>query len=219
METDRIAVKPFAISFMALIALESGGILLLTAFPELPSMSVLLGLRMMEILIFFGIVSIWGGGLYSVGLTRDLFRSGLARGIIWSLIFGVVAAGTFAILIIAGINPFALIRVDLPEPLLQLLVFFITGTLIGPLAEEIFFRGILYGFLRRWGIITALIISNLLFVLMHPLSGSIPVPQIVGGIVFALAYEIKGELTAPLTIHILGNTALFSLSLFNIHFN
>jgi len=208
METDRIAVKPFAISFMALIALESGGILLLTAFPELPSMSVLLGLRMMEILIFFGIVSIWGGGLYSVGLTRDLFRSGLARGIIWSLIFGVVAAGTFA-----------LIRVDLPEPLLQLLVFFITGTLIGPLAEEIFFRGILYGFLRRWGIITALIISNLLFVLMHPLSGSIPVPQIVGGIVFALAYEIKGELTAPLTIHILGNTALFSLSLFNIHFN
>ncbi|OQY03560.1 MAG: hypothetical protein B6I22_11410 [Desulfobacteraceae bacterium 4572_123] len=215
METNRIAVKPFAISFMALIALESGGIFLLSAFPELPSMDVLMGLRIMEILIFFGIVSTWGGGMASVGLTRKLFRSGLARGITWSLIFGVVAAGTFAFLIIAGINPFKLVRVPLPEPPLQLLVFFITGTLIGPMAEEIFFRGILYGFLRRWGILTALVISNLLFVLMHPLSGTIPVPQIVGGIVFTLAYEIKGELTAPVTIHILGNTALFSLSLFN----
>ena len=215
METNRIAVKPFAISFMALIALESGGIFLLSAFPELPSMDVLMGLRIMEILIFFGIVSTWGGGMASVGLTRKLFRSGLGRGITWSLIFGVVAAGTFAFLIIAGINPFKLVRVPLPEPPPQLLVFFITGTLIGPMAEEIFFRGILYGFLRRWGILTALVISNLLFVLMHPLSGTIPVPQIVGGIVFTLAYEIKGELTAPVTIHILGNTALFSLSLFN----
>lgn len=213
MEADRIAVKPFAISFMALIALESSAIFILTACPGLPSIGVLLVLRMMEIMIFFGIVSIWGGGIASVGLARDLFRSGFIRGIIWSLIFGAVAAGAFAILMIAGINPFELVRVHLPEPPLQLLVFFITGTLIGPLAEEIFFRGILYGFLRRWGILTALVISNLLFVLMHPLSGSIPVPQIVGGIVFTLAYERRGELTAPVTIHILGNTALFSLSL------
>lgn len=213
MEADRIPVKSFAVSFSALIALEWCGALLLSVYPGLPYMDVLLGLRMLEILMFLGVVSIWGGGPASVGLTPDLLRSGLVRGILWSLVFGAVAAGGFAILIIAGINPFPLVRVHLPETPVQLLAFFTAGALIGPLAEELFFRGILYGFLRRLGIIPALVISNLLFVLMHPVAGSIPVPQIVGGIVFTLAYEIKGELTAPVTIHILGNTALFSLSL------
>ena len=215
METDRIAVKPFAISAVALIVVESGGILALSACPELTPMGVLLGLRMLEISLFFGILSIWGDGPSAVGLTRELFWSGLARGIRWSLIFGAVTAGTFAVLIFAGINPLQLLRVHLPAAPLQRLVFFIAGALIGPLAEEFFFRGLLYGFLRRWGLVTALVVSNLLFVLMHPLAGSIPVPQIVGGIVFTLAYERKGELMAPVVIHILGNTTLFSLSLFN----
>ncbi len=213
MEADRIAVKPFAISFTGLIAMESGGALLLTAGPGLSSMSVLLGLRIFEIFMFFGVILVWGEGLSSVGLNRDLLWSGLARGIFWSLIFGAVVAGGFAILIIAGIDPFSMVRVHLPTTPLKLLIFLTTGAFIGPLAEEIFFRAILYGFLRRWGIVPALVISNLMFVLMHPLAGSIPLPQIVGGIVFTLAYEIKGELSAPVTIHILGNTALFSLSL------
>jgi hypothetical protein len=215
METDRIAVKPFALSTVALIAVEAGGALLIDACPGLAPMGVLLGLRMLEILIFFGIISIWGAGPSAVGLTRELFWSGLIRGLRWSLIFGAVTAGAFAILIFSGINPLQLLRVHLPAVPLQRLVFFMAGALIGPLAEEIFFRGLLYGFLRRWGLATALIISNLLFVLMHPLTGSIPVPQIVGGIVFTLAYERKGELMAPVVIHILGNTALFSLSLFS----
>ena len=213
MATDGITIKPFTISVMALIAVESGGAFLLSAWPAMPSMGMLLMLRILEILIFFGIISIWGDGMASIGLTRKLLRSGLARGIRWSLIFGAIAGGGFTILIIAGISPFQWIRVALPTAPLTLLAFFTTGALIGPLAEEIFFRAILYGFLRRWGIVPALIISNLLFVLMHPLTGSFPVVQIVGGIVFTLAYEIKGELMAPVTIHILGNTALFSLSL------
>jgi len=35
---------------------------------------------------------------------------------------------------------------------------------------------------------------------------------VVGGIVFAIAYETEGSLMAPLTIHVLGNTAIFALS-------
>ena len=215
METDRIAVKPFAISVVALIAVESGGALALSACPGLPPMGALLVLRLLEISLFFGILSIWGNGPSAVGLTRDLFWSGLTRGIRWSLIFGAVTAGAFGILIFAGINPLQLLRVRLPAAPLQRLVFFVAGTFIGPLAEEFFFRGFLYGFLRRWGLVTALVVSNLLFVLMHPLTGSLPVPQIIGGIVFTLAYEQKGELMAPVVIHVLGNAALFSLSLFN----
>jgi len=41
----------------------------------------------------------------------------------------------------------------------------------------------------------------------------IPLPQVVGGIVFAVAYEIEGSLMVPITIHVLGNLAIFTLSL------
>jgi membrane protease YdiL (CAAX protease family) len=35
----------------------------------------------------------------------------------------------------------------------------------------------------------------------------------VGGIVFAVAYEVEGSLMVPITIHVLGNMAIFALSL------
>jgi membrane protease YdiL (CAAX protease family) len=41
----------------------------------------------------------------------------------------------------------------------------------------------------------------------------IPVTQIVGGIVFAVAYHTGKSLMVPIVIHVLGNLAIFSLSL------
>jgi hypothetical protein len=40
-----------------------------------------------------------------------------------------------------------------------------------------------------------------------------PFPQAVGGIVFAIAYKVEGNLMVPITIHVLSNTAIFALSL------
>jgi len=51
------------------------------------------------------------------------------------------------------------------------------------------------------------------FVLAHPIFPGIPLAQVVGGIVFAVAYEMEGSLMIPITIHILGNLAIFTLSL------
>jgi hypothetical protein len=61
--------------------------------------------------------------------------------------------------------------------------------------------------------VPALLVSTLLFVFSHPLTGGLPFPQLVGSIVFCLAYERSGSLLAPLMIHMLGNTAIFSVSL------
>jgi membrane protease YdiL (CAAX protease family) len=36
----------------------------------------------------------------------------------------------------------------------------------------------------------------------------------VGGLVFAVAYEIEKSLLVPITIHVLGNFAIFSLPYF-----
>jgi hypothetical protein len=58
-------------------------------------------------------------------------------------------------------------------------------------AEEIFFRGLIYGYLRRWGFWPALALSTLIFTLLHTGAAGILLPQIVGGLVFAAAYEIE----------------------------
>ena len=41
----------------------------------------------------------------------------------------------------------------------------------------------------------------------------LPVTQAIGAVVFALAYERAGSLAAPIAIHVLGNCAIFALSL------
>ncbi len=76
-------------------------------------------------------------------------------------------------------------------------------------------RGRIVGefFLIVFGVLAALILSSVIFVFAHSISSIIPLPQIVGGIIFAIAYEKEGSLIVPITIHILGNMAIFTLSL------
>ena len=148
-----------------------------------------------------------------MGLARSDMVSGLKKGLLWSVGFGAVASMAAVGLFAASINPLALIKTPLPKQTANLVFFFFVGGMIGPVAEELFFRGILYTFLRRWGVIVALVLSTLIFVLCHPISHGIPVTRLVGGIVFALAYEIGGSLIVPITIHTLGNLAIFFISL------
>ena len=92
-----------------------------------------------------------------------------------------------------------------------MMLFFLVGGVVAPVAEEILFRGLVYGFLRRWGAILAVILSTALFALAPPLRG-LPLTQIVGGLLFASAYEMENNLLVPITIHVLGNLAIFTLS-------
>ena len=127
--------------------------------------------------------------------------------------FGAIGSIACVGLFAAGINPLKLLNAPLPTQTMNLVLFFIVGGMIGPVAEEFFFRGILYGFFRRWGVVVAVFLSTLLFVLPHAIHQRIPITQVVGGIVFAVAYEIGGSLIVPITIHALGNLAIFTLSL------
>ena len=66
----------------------------------------------------------------------------------------------------------------------------------------------------RWGIPFAVLLSTLLFVMPHaPSFGSaIPITQLIGGILFAVSYEVEKNLLVPITIHCLGNLAIFTLA-------
>lgn len=105
------------------------------------------------------------------------------------------------------------IRVPLPQDPPSLATYYLLGGFIAPLAEELFFRGVVYGFFRRWGPIPALAVSTLAFVAAHGTGPVLPIAQLIGGILFGLAYEREAHLLVPITIHATGNMALFTISL------
>jgi membrane protease YdiL (CAAX protease family) len=212
MEAKQIEIKVFLLSLGAIILLEGAARLLISRGLYHP-MIVLGGTRVLETGVIVSSVLLWGKGLPSIGLARSRIVPGLRKGLMWSAGFGVVTFLAFLILFVAGIDALKLIKVHLPANYSEIITFFLVGGVVGPIAEEVFFRGTLYGFFRRWGVLVALVLSTLMFVLPHVAFSKIPLVQVVGGIVFAVAYEIEGSLMVPITIHVLGNLAIFSLSL------
>lgn len=211
-EADKIQIKTLAICLAAVIAVEA--VLRAGLRPEtLHSMIFLGAVRLLDAGMIVMIVLIRERGLSAIGLSLTKTLPGLKRGLIWSAGFGLIAFLGFALIFAIGLNPLTLIHTHLPAKPGDILLFFIVGGFIGPVAEEVFFRGVLYGFCRRWGAPAAIILSTIAFVLAHPIFPAIPVTQMVGGILFAVAYEVEKNLIVPITIHALGNMAIFALSL------
>jgi len=154
----------------------------------------------------------FGKGMSAIGMAAPAVGSGIIRGGIWCIGFGMMAALAGMILYFLKMDPIALVSSKLPEKIHELFLIFLVGGVIGPVAEEVFFRGICYGFFRRWGITLAVVLTTAVFVLAHSIKSAVPLPQIIGGIVFALAYEKEKNLMVPITIHVLGNLAIFTLS-------
>ena len=157
---------------------------------------------------FMVIVSRWGGGLGRIGLSAEAILPGLVRGGIWAGGVGLLTAAGFLMLFLLEIDPLTLLPVRLPREAGARMALFVVGGLIGPVTEEIFFRGILYGYLRRWGVIPAAAVSTAAFAMLHAGGGLV---QVAGGLLFAAAYEMEGRLTAPMVIHVAGNLAMFAL--------
>lgn len=178
--------------------------------------------RCMEIILILMVIKRFNNGLSVIGLSSEQILTGFKKGLIWSAGFGLMAAFLGAVLFLSGINPFKLLHMSLPESKLDIILFYIIGGLIAPIAEEIFFRGVIYGYIKsvlftkmnKWSIPAALIVSTYLFVIAHQTNAGIPLPQLVGGIVFCLSYEINKSLMTPILIHSIGNMALFTISFF-----
>jgi membrane protease YdiL (CAAX protease family) len=211
MEADKVKINTVIISILAIAAIEI--IVRLVVHQTLIASLIGLGLaRLAETIFLLILVNIFEKGLSAIGLNfADIFK-GLKKGFIWAVIFGAAAGVILWIIYLAGINVPALFQMKLPDNVLDLVAFFLIGAFFAPLAEEIFFRGILYGFFRRWGISTAIIVSTLLFVLPHTSGHTLPVTQIIGGILFAVSYEVEKNLLVPITIHSLGNLAIFTIA-------
>jgi membrane protease YdiL (CAAX protease family)/uncharacterized RDD family membrane protein YckC len=79
---------------------------------------------------------------------------------------------------------------------------------LAPIAEEIFFRGMLFGGLRkRLGMYSSAAISALIFGALHATTGVTAVPQLaIFGFVLALLYERTGSVLPGICVHMLNNS-------------
>lgn len=88
----------------------------------------------------------------------------------------------------------------------KLILALITASVAAPFVEEIFFRGVLFGWLRtRWGAVPGVIISAAIF------SGAHAIPLILAsifvvGLTLAIVYEKTKSILATMTLHSLFNT-------------
>ena len=212
METEKIGIRSLGFSLLMACAVEFGIQPVLSNNVIRPL--VLLGaIRLAEIGIFIGIVHYCEKGLRAIGLARSEIPSGIKRGMVWSIGFGAIVGSIAALGLIAGYDVLKTVRSPMPPGITDVLLLLCVGGIIGPFAEEIFFRGILYGFFRRWGMPAAVALSTIPFVILHANAAAIPLTQIAGGAVCAVAYELEDNLLVPASIHIIGNMAIFTLSL------
>lgn len=211
MDSEKIGLRFLSAAALLILLLETISAVAAT-WGTISPLVLLGGTRLIQIAALLFLSKILSQGLVAIGLSRHTLSGGFKTGLLWSATFSGIAAIGFLLLFMSDKNPLLLIRTPLPRDNISLFLFFAVGGIIAPIAEELFFRGILYTYLRRWGIFAAVVISTLVFVLFHA-PVAIPATQIIGGIVFALSYEYGKSLATPVTIHILGNLSIFFLSL------
>jgi len=95
-----------------------------------------------------------------------------------------------------------LLQTQLSTPELAWIVILV-GVIV-PLGEEVFFRGFVYGTLRRWGVLPGVVVSAIYFGAVHQQIVHF-LPITVLGIVLALLYERTGSLVPSITVHGINN--------------
>jgi len=209
MNRSFISFKTLCFSIGAVVIVETGIVLLTSGIDPYPG--VLIG-RICQTILMLLLLKFAPEGYRAVGLTKAHWKSGLVAGCIYSAWFAVVALAFGVIFSLAGITPLSLLPTSLPEG--HKAAFFLAGTLFSPLAEELFFRGIVQGFFRPVGRAGTIILTTLFFTALHMNGSFFPFIPLIGGIVFSIAYERTQSLATPFVIHSLGNLALFCLASF-----
>jgi len=210
MESNRVALKTLALATAGVVGIEALARWGIGQWGLAPLTVTALS-RLIDIAWMALIISGCPQGWAKIGLDRGSWLPGLRRGLTWSAGFGALASVGWGVALAAGIDPLRLLQ---PGPVARPAnpaLLFLVGGFIGPVAEEIFFRGLIYGYLRRWGFWPALALSTAVFALLHAGAGGVPIVPVVGALVFATAYEIEKRLLVPITIHVIGNLTLFSL--------
>ncbi|MCP3927323.1 MAG: CPBP family intramembrane metalloprotease [Desulfobacterales bacterium] len=207
MESENLELKHSFIILSVIVIIEA-----ILTYIERSGMALFAGVRLFQIFITLLIIFIIYKNFNTIGL-KDLFK-GFYKGLLWSFCFGVIVSIVGVFLYFSKSNPFSLFQTRLPVDKIELITFFLSICIIAPVYEEIIFRGVIYRLLRVRGIAVAIVSSSVIFSLAHLINGDISIVNIIGGFLFAIAFEVEKNLITPITIHITGNTALFLILLY-----
>lgn len=169
-------------------------------------------------------------GMETVALVGSVYLLGmLRRGISWDelgikslnsrwfliavtiSLLAIPITGLITLLVLQVFNlPFENPQLDffLPQGISfpAILMVIVFGGITVPFAEELFFRGVLYRWLRKhWSLWPSIILSALIFGVIH-LDIAVGLTAFVLGIVLAWVYERSQNLWTPFLIHALNNS-------------
>ena len=174
---------------------------------------------------------VYGKKLSSLGFAKK----GMAR----NIFYGAAGyAGIIPIVIIIGIFVYIILNLlrikPPPQPIVgfflaekNVALIFISGAIaaiIGPVIEEIFFRGIMYNAVKKkLGVFRSILITSVLFSFLHTHAASFFlvgfVPIAILGAALAYLYEKTGSLIPSITLHVLNNVGsvitVFAFRYFN----
>ncbi len=162
----------------------------------------------------------FGQPLSEIGLTTKHFFKNLKTGFVGYL--AIIPSLFLLLFILAAIAqlfsyeppPQPVVEMYLKESTEKYLIFFtFFVALVGPVIEEIFFRGFTYkAFRTRFGVKAAILASSAIFALLH-MNFIAFVPIFFLGIFLAYLYEKTGSLVPSMTVHMLHNLIMVFLTL------
>jgi hypothetical protein len=136
---------------------------------------------------------------------RDIYRPVIAAALVAAGLAGYMAAVRFfhiGVLEPSDAGPATVLR-DGPT----LLLFALVTVVLAPIAEELLFRGFLFGGLLRFGFVPAMLISAVAFAAWHLSPQAIPL--IAVGCVLAWLYYVSASLWQAITFHAIFNLVAF----------
>lgn len=155
-----------------------------------------------------------GHTLSAIGFSRPSRR---LLHVVWQIPLAVVAVLSAQLLVFAvsGSEPVSESSTDsiaANAGPLAAITMFAAIAIITPVWEELFFRGVIYGYVRgRLGAVSAVTISAVIFALCHGVPILLPY-MVALGLCLALLREFHGNLWAPLALHMtINSTASFVL--------
>jgi sodium transport system permease protein len=157
------------------------------------------------VLVPLAVATRWGEASLREALRRLGVRRFSPRAVGW------MAASVGAYLLFAGVYV-AIFgepeQEDIAEGFGALPVQILLIAIAAPISEEVLFRGMLFGGLRRrLPRIAAALISALVFGALHALTGLSAVPPLIAfGFILALLYERTGSIVPGILLHMLNNS-------------
>ena len=172
------------------------------------------------VILYFVVVK-YKENLHSLGLKFSHFFKNVFSGVssyifILPLLFSVLILSVWILGILKYSPP--------PQPVFEMfmeekntkILFFLTIfiSILGPIIEEMFFRGFMYSALRkRLGIWAGAFLSGSIFSLLHTnVVGFLPIMTL--GVLLAYLYEKTGSLVAPIAVHIIHNSIIIGFVFF-----